>query len=167
MDKTLAIAVFIMVGILCGCGKSYALIPAYKVKSVISENVLKLSNGKKVSFFGIKFKENKKEEAKQFIEQMVSGRNILALSDLGSGSVVFTGDITSVYIFLWGGGKGYELAGKSVVETGGFLNVKVGFCNVQKGIGVNLNALLIKYGYADVDMDKNYKYRDDFIALEK
>ncbi len=167
MNKALTIAVFVTIGILSGCSKSYTIILAYKVKSIMPKNVLELSNGKKVSFFGIKFKDNKREEAKRFIEQLTLGSRVVPLADLDSDSVVFTEDVTPVYIYLWGSEKGNKMAGNSEIEKRGFLNVKVGFWNVQKGVGVNLNALLIKYGYADADMDKNYKHRDYFIALEK
>lgn len=166
MEKDLAITVFIMISMLCGCGESYASVSSYKIKRVISENMLELSNGKKVSFFGIKFKESKREEAKKFIKQLVLGCRVIPLSDLDSHSVVFTKNATPAYLYLWGSEEGNKMAGESKVEKRGFLNVKVGFWNVQKGIGVNLNALLIKYGYADIDMDNNYKYRSDFITLK-
>ena len=122
----------------------------------MSATELKLRNGARITLAGLKVPERLVVETKRRLEEIVLHRPIILIPA--------ETNPTSCIVYAWGR---YDLKRELLpAEKRGFLNVDAGFMNVQKGIALNVNAVLIREGYARVDTNALGDLTGDFVELE-
>lgn len=149
-----------------GCGELSVMTQTYKVKNIINNGeILELNNGVKVKLAGVKILENYKNTTKSYIKDLISGCRVILIYDETLKDYEYEGGkVKLVYLYLWGNKK-LNISNLSSVEKKGFTDVRVGW-GLQKGIAINLNAHLIREGYCDVDLSRDFDLKDEFLMLQ-
>ena len=149
---------FIVVATTTECKRDVTLTEACQVRDVVSASEIVLKTGQHIQLVGVKVPSDIATEAKARVEQIVLPRRVIVEPvELGSASAV---------VYVWGF-TDLQRGKWLPVERRGFTNVKVGFMDVRKGIAINLNALLVREGYARVNTAAPDQIAADFLELQK
>jgi len=151
----LIILCWAMLGI-TSCSEKNKLTRTYKVKEVVSATELKLRNGTRITLAGLKVPEEFTVKTKKRLEELVLQRLIILIPTETNSS--------SCIVCTWG----YALNRDFLpAEKRHFTDVNAGFMNVQKGTALNVNAVLVREGYARVDTNAFDMLDKGIIELEK
>ena len=137
--------------------------PTFEIKDVLDSGTLLLKNNIAITLVGIK--RSQSLESVSFIKKLVSKRRIAFVSDKaqkGSKSGLF-------YAYLLGPVPDEFLPKKGEStwpDMTGFTDLKVGF-NVAKSITYNLNTILLRAGYAEVDRTYPFEHLAYFEKCEE
>lgn len=144
----------------CSMEPRYILV---KVKDINGE-IIQLSDMQKIRLAGIKIPDNYKSEAGEYIKSITKDCRVFAVP--AKPNKQNTEGVVEAFLFLWGS-KQIDLSKLSPVEKKGFGNIKAGLFDVRKGVGVNLNALLVRRGYSIVDDGADIPSKSEFLSLQK
>lgn len=150
--KTRTLLIIIFISILCVCigffavaekEKNNQLTQIFKIKSVVSATEIFIKNKGVILLGGIYVPLELNQIAKKRLEELLLPSNII-IEPIEKESNFYM-----VYIWNWDH-VGITRNDFLPSEIKGFTNVKLGFLNVQKGVALNVNAFLIREGYATV-----------------
>ena len=158
--NALKIFLVIFLAFICGCGL-LTKTKTYRVRN-IQGSILEISFGRKIQLIGIDIPESYQKEAADYIESLVKDKRVVLVADEIL-SDVKTKNLLR-YVYVWGKTEKDEPV--STIELRGFIDAGIGL-GVYKGLTVNLNAYLIKHGYAKVDLLKKFEQKEEFVKLEQ
>ena len=134
--------------------------PTFEVKAVPDTGTLVLGNSTSINLVGIK--RSRAVEAVSFTKKLISHRRVALVSDRS------TKEKGHYYVYLLGTDDKelpFEI-NKSAPEMRGFLDLKTGL-NVLKGMTYNLNTILLRAGYAEVDRTYPFEHLPYFEKCEE
>lgn len=134
--------------------------PTFEVEKVPDAGTLVLGNDISINLVGIK--RSQSPELVSFVKGLVSKKRVALVSDKN------TKGRGPYYVYLLGIDDKelpFEI-NKSDPEIRGFLDLKTGF-NVAKGMTYNLNTILLRAGYAEVDRTYPFEYLSYFEQCEE
>lgn len=166
MERIIVVSVLVVM-LFCITRQSHSATLTYKVKGITEDNLVELTNGKKVKIVGIKIIADKKEPSREFIKRLAESHRLIIIDNSGRSINVMSSDIVSAHVFVFGNPKAIELARNSEGITRGFLDVRNGLFGVSKVLAVNIGGLLIKEGYAEVDLKGEFIYKDIFMKIHR
>lgn len=131
----------------------------YKVNSVLNDGQIKLSNDKIVRLAGVE-QSSLGQESVAFIKELTRNKVVVFKPD------EYLGELEG-YLYVLGVDKGFlpRDFGNDDSDVVGFLGVNIGF-NKLKGLGKNLNSILIKKCLASPDLDLKYELKDIFLRYK-
>ncbi len=131
----------------------------YKVKSVLNDGQIKLSNNKIVKLAGIEYS-SLGQESIAFIKELTRNKVVAFKPDEYLGELIG-------YLYVLGVDKDFlpRDFGNDGLDVIGFLGLKIGF-NKFKGLGKNLNSILIKKCLVSPDLDSKYELKDVFLKYK-
>jgi len=140
------------------CRGQESLTKVNKVKKILSASEILLANDRHVQLAGLKTPREIAADAMARLEDVLLTR-VAIIEPIESNS-------PSCIVYVWGR---IDLPRAVIlpVERKGFANVDMGFMNVQKGVAINVNALLIREGYALVDTNASLTNIRSYIELQK
>jgi Staphylococcal nuclease homologue len=149
---------FVVVVTTTQCKRDATLTQTNQVRDVVSATELVLKTGEHVQLVGVKIPSDIAAKARTRVEQVALTRPVI-IEPAGPGSALSV-------VYVWGFSD-LQRTKWFPVERRGFTNVKVGFMDVRKGMAINLNALLVREGYARVDAAAPGQIPADFLELQK
>lgn len=140
-----------------GGERKSTLTPTSKVREVVSASEIILKDDRHIQLAGVNVPSGMVVTAKARLDDVLLPRLVI-LDPVQPGS-------TSCVVYVWGE---VDLQRKDFlpVEKRGFTDVHVGFMNVQKGRALNVNALLIREGYAITDTNAPREIVAAFMELQ-
>ena len=131
----------------------------YKVKSVLNDGQVKLSNNKIIRLAGIN-QSSLGPDSITLIRNYTKNKIVVFKPDEYLGE-------SMGYLYVLGISKDFlpRDFGKDDSDIVGFLGLNIGF-NKLKGLGKNLNSILIKKCLVRVDTNSNYELKDLFLKYK-
>ena len=131
----------------------------YRVKDVLNNGQLKLSNNQIIKLAGV-------EQSSLVKEKIVLLRTLVQKKIVAFKPDEYQGGDTG-YLYVLGIDPDFLPAdfGKDDSDVVGFLGLKMGF-NKLKGLGKNLNSILIKKCLVNVDTNSNYELKNLFLKYK-
>ena len=139
-------------------GENRPLTKTSNVEAVVSASEIIVENERHITLAGVHVPKEIAALAKARLEGVVLPRLvILESSEEGA---------TACVVYAWGP---VDLDRKEFlpVEKKGYTNVRVGVLNVQKGTALNVNALLVREGYATVNTNLPSQMVSDLLDVQK
>lgn len=152
--------VFVVAGSFLCAQTAYCLTQAYRVKRVIAGEKIELTDGRTIRLAGISIPPPYESVTKERIEKLTSDSRVIIEPVFQKNNVEFS------FLYLWGNRTVGPVSGGSPAEGKGFHDVRVGFWDIQKGIGICLNAYLIREGLALVDESQEFEYKRMYMELQ-